>query len=138
MRRRARSASVPGGLRQKKASKRSAVPFGRGGPLGVMEAILRHAPRPCKGPGCPRLAFCYSSYQPGAPAPGVPGAGAPGWKRERRLGDPPTPSLDRHFGLLHATGLNVTILLRAGVLLTILPLPGPLPAPSALPARVAT
>jgi amino acid transporter len=48
------------------------------------------------------------------------------------LGDPPTPSLQRHFGLLHATALNVTMIIGAGVFVTIPPMLGALPGPYAL------
>src|SRR5438067_4429315 len=53
--------------------------------------------------------------------------------RDARMGQDPTdriaPSLQRHFGLLHATALNVSMIVGAGVFVTVplmvLKLPGP-------------
>ncbi len=43
-----------------------------------------------------------------------------------------TDGLHRHFGLLHATALNVTMIVGAGVFITIPPMLGKLPGPYAL------
>ncbi|MBI1914852.1 MAG: APC family permease [Planctomycetes bacterium] len=43
-----------------------------------------------------------------------------------------TPALQRHFGLLHATALNVSMIVGAGVFITIPPMLGKLPGPYAL------
>src|SRR5262245_61592356 len=43
-----------------------------------------------------------------------------------------TPQLQRHFGLLHATALNVSMIVGAGVFITIPPMLGKLPGPYAL------
>src|SRR5437764_5976711 len=42
-----------------------------------------------------------------------------------------TPALQRHFGLLHATALNVSMIVAAGVFITIPPMLGKLPGPYA-------
>jgi amino acid transporter len=42
------------------------------------------------------------------------------------------PALQRHFGLLHATALNVSMIVGAGVFITIPPMLGKLPGPYAL------
>src|SRR5246127_1655415 len=44
----------------------------------------------------------------------------------------PTGGLQRHFSLLHATALNVTMVVGAGVFITIPPMLGKLPGPYAL------
>jgi amino acid transporter len=48
------------------------------------------------------------------------------------LGDPKTPGLQRHFGLLHATALNITMIVGAGVFVTVAPMIKELPGPYAL------
>src|SRR5438067_3213363 len=55
--------------------------------------------------------------------------------RDARMGQDPTdriaPSLQRHFGLLHATALNVSMIVGAGVFITIPMMLGKLPGPYA-------
>jgi amino acid transporter len=57
---------------------------------------------------------------------------------KENMGDPPTTAegqpdgLQRHFGLLHATALNVTMIVGAGVFITIPFMLGKLPGPYAL------
>src|SRR5438445_3346462 len=46
--------------------------------------------------------------------------------------EPGAPQLQRHFGLLHATALNVTMIVGAGVFITIPPMLGKLPGPFAV------
>jgi amino acid transporter len=48
------------------------------------------------------------------------------------LGDPKTPGLQRHFGLLHATALNITMIVGAGVFLVVPNMLKELPGPYAL------
>src|SRR5947209_20031689 len=45
---------------------------------------------------------------------------------------PPAGGLERHFGLLHATALNVSMIVGAGVFVTIPLMLGQLPGPYAL------
>jgi amino acid transporter len=51
--------------------------------------------------------------------------------------DRDAPALQRHFGLLHATALNVSMIVGAGVFITIPPMLGKLPGPFALLGWVA-
>jgi amino acid transporter len=48
------------------------------------------------------------------------------------LGDLKTPSLQRHFGLLHATALNITMIVGAGVFLVVPTMLKEMPGPYAL------
>lgn len=91
----------------------------------------------CNGKHVPRLAIDGSVRYNRPRYPARPVRASVQGKGDASVGEPESGSLQRHFGLLQATALNVTMIVGAGVFITIPLMLRELPGPYALLGWVA-